>query len=57
MTSHTAVLRPFDGIDALDDFFAAITVLVGDELVPADGRITLAEDRYRHVPVSVRLPN
>lgn len=56
MTSETRVLRPFDQVDALDDFFSAITLLVGDEAVGPDARIILDEERYRHVPVAIKLP-
>lgn len=57
MTSETRVLRPFDQVEPLDDFFADITLLVGDEVVEVDGRITLDEEVYRHVPVAVKLPH
>lgn len=57
MTSETRVLRPFDQVNALEDFFSDITLVVGDEIVGPDGRVTLDEDRYRHVPVAVGLPH
>jgi hypothetical protein len=57
MTSETRLLRPFEQVGVLEDFFGEIRLRVGNSSLVPDERITLDEDHYRHVPVSVELPH
>jgi hypothetical protein len=56
MSTAIREIRPFPSVSPLDEFMSDIALRVGHVTAAADGRLTLSEDEYRHVPVSVILP-
>jgi len=56
MSVTTRELRPFGSLASVENLIEGIVLVVDQKTVEADGRLTLTEDEYRKVPVSVRLP-